>query len=653
MTKSRTSLSHDDAGEVVWTVDGFLARAWHSLEMALQPIALMKSGTVYGYEALMRGYQAMGLSSIAEVLDMAHELGEADTLHLLLLEKSLKKLTSIEGSNEVKLFFNLDGRALEGQKHLARQTGQLLEKYGFPPSALCLEFSETYDYAKAKMVEQMVTDHRSQGIRFAIDDFGRGCSELKVLYEYHPEFIKIDRFFVTGMVADSRKRLFISTLINFAHVLGSRIVVEGVETQEEYRQCWRLGADLVQGYFVCPPRLDFEDGALQLPHLRLSLQSENTRHSSTSTIVHDRLETLNTVSEMASMSEVFEAFRFSREQAIFPVLDAAGEPKGLVRESDLKEFTYSPYGRDLLVNSSCRRRLSDFIRDCPIAEIHTSADAILDIFAYCDGADGIIMTDNAKYAGFLSARSLLEIINDKRLERARDQNPLSNLPGNVTVTEYCERLALKDEKLRHFCYFDFDHFKPFNDNYSFREGDRAITIFADLLKRQFHDSRYMIGHVGGDDFFLGAEDVSPDELLHQLQRLRERFATSAASLYRPDDRERGHILGMDRYGHSREFPLLQCSIAMLTLTGGVKVENIDPIMFEITRLKREAKRSPSGIAQNACRLAIEESGSTVCCPVSLRTLRSGENSQDVPAVLSDQEGPDHPKAHHDHHQVLC
>ncbi len=588
--------SQPTADQPRWTIDGFLARAWHGLDMALQPIVSMRSGSLYSYEALMRGYDKMGFASIESVLDMAYRLGQADALHLILLEKALKKLTATAGYEEVKLFFNLDGRALEGTTSLADCTARLLHKYRFEPSALCLEFSETYDYTNDANIRQTIADHREHGIRFAIDDFGRGMSELKVLYEYHPEFIKIDRFFVTGMMADNRKELFVSTLVSLAHVLGSRIVAEGVETEEEYRRCWRLGCDLVQGYFVCPPRLDFDDGHVSYPHLRLTLQKEMAGPARSANIVHDRIEQLSTVNQTDRMSEVFEAFRYSEKQSVFPVLDAAGEAKGLVREIDLKEFTYSPYGRDLLLNSSCSRSLTHFIRPCPIAEIGSSADAILDVFAYWDGADGVILTDNMAYAGFLSARSLLEIINDRRLETARDQNPLSNLPGNATISKYCEKQADSADRSRHFCYLDFDNFKPFNDNYSFREGDRAISLFADLLKKQFLDPRYMIGHVGGDDFFLGAEDILPEELAAELQLLRQRFATNAASLYRSEDRDRGHIVGMDRYGNRRQFPLLQCSIAMLTVPAGRSVDNVDPLMTAITRLKRDAKRAHDGLA---------------------------------------------------------
>ena len=76
---------------------------------------------------------------------------------------------------------------------------------------------------------------------------------------------------------DSRKRLFVSTVVNLAHVLGIRVVVEGIETAEEYEQCWRMGCDLAQGYYVSPPQLEFPGGHTKCPHLRLALHRERLR----------------------------------------------------------------------------------------------------------------------------------------------------------------------------------------------------------------------------------------------------------------------------------------------------------------------------------------------------------------------------------------
>lgn len=575
--------------------DRFLARAWHALDIALQPIVDMRTGRIYGYEALMRGHAILGLESIAAVLDRAHEIGAADRLHLLLMRKAFEKLALIDDEPDRKLFFNLDGRALGGRLSLHEETAALLADYEIDPGTLCLEFSETYDYASASEVARMVTDHRRMGVRFAIDDFGRGYSELKVLYEYHPEFIKIDRFFVSGMMTDCRKRLFVSTLVNLAHVLGIRVIAEGIETAPEYELIWQLDCDLGQGFFISPPQLTVSSGAPLCPNAMLHAARQPPAPAEIDALVFERLEPLKTVRADDTMLDVVEAFGRWKTQSAIPVLNALNEPVGILRESDLKEFIYAPFGRDLLKNSAFDKDLQRFVTQCPIADINASATVILDTFTYHPNADGVIVTDNSKYVGFLSALALLEIIADKRVEAARDQNPLSKLPGNVSISRYSDSIMNSAESNRYFCYVDFDNFKPFNDTYSFLDGDRAIVMFADLLRQHFFGPRFMVGHIGGDDFFVGAQDVAADELVAKLSQVRQSFAKSVESLYSAEDRARGHIEARDRYGELREFPLLTCAVAIMEIPKGVRVDCIDVLLHEITRTKREAKKSDTGL----------------------------------------------------------
>ena len=580
--------------------DGFLARAWHALDIALQPIISIQTGTTYAYEALMRGHEKLELESIEAVLNTAHTFGISDKLYLLLLEKALKKFSELENANETKLFYNLDGRALDGNTNLLPETMMLLTNFNVAPSALCLEFSETYDYTSAITVAEMVKQHRANGINFAIDDFGRGFSELKVLYEYHPEYIKIDRFFIQEIVAQDRKRLFVETVINLAHVLGIKVVAEGIETEDEFHLCRKLGSDLAQGYLISKPQLSFPNHRFECSDLRQQLMLQRNRRSIKNSLVHQRIEVLAPLKLDSDIDDIFEVLKNNRKSFIIPILNASNEPEGIIHEHDLKEYIYSPFGKDLLKNTWFSKKMRDFIRPCSIADITASADRILDIFTYQSNSDGIIVTNDSKYVGFISALSLLEILNDNRLEAARDQNPLSKLPGNSSIDKYWDEICLAKDIDRAICYFDFDNFKPFNDRYSFRDGDKAIVMFANILRREFSGNKYKIGHIGGDDFFIAVKEQSSAELLDKLKKVRELFQKSAESLYTSQDRSKGFIEGRDRYGKVRRFPLLSCSIAMLEVPKGRSIRNLDGIFQDISRLKTIAKRSEEGIVSERC-----------------------------------------------------
>lgn len=233
------------------------------------------------------------------------------------------------------------------------------------------------------------------------------------------------------------------------------------------------------------------------------------------------------------------------------MLNANGEPRGILHEYHVKEMIYHPFGRDLLKNRIYQRRISHFVTPAPIADLDTPADEMLKIFAGMDGSDCVILTENMRYAGILSASSLLKIINEKQLKMAQEQNPLTGLPGNRAIRDYVQHAILDGDEARYFCYCDFDDFKPFNDTYGFQKGDLAITLFAALLRRHFIGEEKFLGHVGGDDFFVGVSGFTEEEIRAVLMRLVDDFRLDVRQLYTPEHQAAGGISGHGRDGLAR------------------------------------------------------------------------------------------------------
>jgi MFS family permease len=80
-----------------------------------------------------------------------------------------------------------------------------------------------------------------------------GVSGLKLLYFSEANIIKIDRFFISNIDQDSKKKLFCSSIIDMAHIMGMQVIAEGVETQKEFYTCKDIGADFIQGFLVQKP----------------------------------------------------------------------------------------------------------------------------------------------------------------------------------------------------------------------------------------------------------------------------------------------------------------------------------------------------------------------------------------------------------------
>ena len=207
----------------------FLAALRAHIRYAYQPIVNAHTGAVYGYEALLRGHRDMGLETIQDVFDGAFRAGVLHQADLYLRELALTGFARIPGARTRRLFYNLDGRCFDSPDYSPEGTRGILKDLGIPSSALCLEMSERHDNHAALHVTDLLERFRQQSMRIAIDDYGMGFSQLHMLYEHQPDYLKIDRFFVDGVSTDNKKALMVNTIVKMAHMLGITVVAEGVE----------------------------------------------------------------------------------------------------------------------------------------------------------------------------------------------------------------------------------------------------------------------------------------------------------------------------------------------------------------------------------------------------------------------------------------
>lgn len=584
--------------------DSFWINALSRIIYAFQPIVNIHTGICYGYEALMRGWQEAGFKSIESVFDTACTEKCLHNVELALRTNAIRTFSEIPEKirGNAKLFLNLDPRVLSSGDYKPGNTIRILQDYNIPQDTVCFEISERIDPASSGMME-VLSKYRFQGFRVAMDDFGTGFSGLKMLYYTEPDFIKIDRFFISEMEKDSRKRLFASKIVEIAHILGSLVIAEGVETEAEYYICRKIGCDLVQGYFVQKPRTDLDELSDSYTHIRdLAKKDRRQNTSRDRQLITSETAMIPSVSVHDDIFSIFQKFRQDQKYSFFPIIDTSGEPLGIIQEKSLKDYAYSRYGVSLLQNPSVSKNIQKFITRYPVADIHSPISRVLEIYSQDQDIEGIIMVDRMKYAGFLSAASLLRIIHEKNIETARDQNPLSGLPGNTVIYEYVSN-AMEDLKSFHFfIYFDFDYFKAFNDIYGFRRGDRAILLFTDILKKLRSETGLFAGHIGGDDFFMGIASMGLSEAAGIVSGIIEEFRKNVESFYEPDAISNGFIESRDRSGNMARFPLMTVSAVMLKIQGNRKsIYSSEHISGMIARLKPVAK----GRADKLCIACIE------------------------------------------------
>lgn len=567
-------------------------RALHTLDYAFQPIVQMRTGRCHGLEALLRGFARSPFTSAHEMLDAAHAQGLLAEVERALHAKAIAAFQALEGWPEARLFLNIDARAVG-----LPAVGGPLDVVADRRLHVSLEISERRELRPEHSIEQAIGQYRQAGFGVALDDFGVGFAGFRLLYEAKPDYVKIDRYFVSGIDQDTRKRAIVNALVGYAHALGILLIAEGVETEKEFHTCRDLGCDFAQGYLIERPALDYRAVPERFPAMEELNRRDRRKPSDAHLRLSELIERYPPLPVASRKTELLEYFRGDNSPTICPIVDTQNRPLGVIRERDLKRYVYSRFGGELLRNRGIGETLMDLVVKSPVCDIATPLNRVIEAFSSENASDGIVIIEGGEYVGFLSSGGLLRLVHEHNLAMAADQNPLTRLPGNAAIVRHIEGV-LEDQERRHLlAYLDFDNFKPFNDHFGFRQGDRAILMFSERLKAWASANDAFAGHIGGDDFFLavsGADDEA--ETLRRVVELVALFRSDAESLYDPQAREAGCITAKDRYGIMREFPLLTASGVAVVLAGGQHRLTADTINTAIAEHKSKAKGSPDKLS---------------------------------------------------------
>jgi diguanylate cyclase (GGDEF)-like protein len=155
----------------------------------------------------------------------------------------------------------------------------------------------------------------------------------------------------------------------------------------------------------------------------------------------------------------------------------------------------------------------------------------------------------------------------RRNREALSANPLTGLPGNVTIEREIRRRLTAGESFA-VIYTDIDNFKAFNDTYGFERGDSIIRLTSSILRSAATKTGTpddFLGHIGGDDFILVTR---PDHAAPLAKTIIRYFDEYIPREYDEVVRGRGYVLGVDRQGHNKQFPLMTISIGCVQVQAG-------------------------------------------------------------------------------------
>jgi diguanylate cyclase (GGDEF)-like protein/PAS domain S-box-containing protein len=235
-----------------------------------QPIVCLKSGTITGFEALLRWqHPTRGLLQPCDFIPVAEETGMIRDLGWWNLRQACRQIgvwnASRNGQPPLTMSVNLSVKQFL-QPNLVSAIGKLLFETATSPEILKLEITESTVMADPSAAVEMLSQIKSLGIQLSIDDFGTGYSSLSYLHRFPLDTLKIDGSFTKTISQGGESTEIVRTILPMANSLHLNVIAEGVETAEQLAILRQLHCEYAQGYYFSKPVSAEEAAALLEKH---------------------------------------------------------------------------------------------------------------------------------------------------------------------------------------------------------------------------------------------------------------------------------------------------------------------------------------------------------------------------------------------------
>ncbi|MCX4142997.1 phosphodiesterase [Paraburkholderia sp. SEWSISQ10-3 4] len=579
-------------------IEELIAR--RDLSAVFQPIIDFDDGAILGYEGLIRGPAGTPLETPFALFSQALAEGCALELEQAAARTCINAFAKLDFDG--KLFLNFSAGAILQLADAQEDTLALLRHRGVDPQRIVIELTEQSTILDVASFLPVISTLRAAGAQFALDDYGTANASMNLWVRLQPDVVKIDRFFIHGIATDSLKFEAVRAMQHFANASGARLVAEGIEDEADLIVVRDMGIGCGQGFFFGRPHAqpassvtDDARDALRAGHIAVFPETTRTASSaspsggmaSAKMMVH-----APALPRHATNNDVLELFNRLPDLHAVAVVEN-DEPVALINRRSFMDRYALPYHRELFGKRPCLQ----FANASPvIIEQSMTVEQMAKLLASDDQrylADGFVITDNhGKYAGLGTGEKLVRAVTEVRIEAARYANPLTFLPGNIPISSHIARLLGHDAGF-YACYVDLNHFKPFNDQYGYWQGDEVLKFAAAVLADVCDPTRDFLGHVGGDDFLILFQS---EDWRERVLRAIHLFNEGAQRFYAPTDRLAGGIHGEDRRGNPTFFGFVTMAIGCVRVEsdGGPSFYSSEEIASVAALAKRRAKHETSG-----------------------------------------------------------
>ncbi|KPB06118.1 EAL domain-containing protein [Bacillus sp. CHD6a] len=226
----------------------------NSFTTHFQPIIdLQNNDELFAFECLLRPHWKGQSVPPFKLFEFARETNLHNYLDQKARESSIVSGSKQQIPSHIKLFINFLPSSIYNPEYCLQHTFKIVNENHITPDQLVFEVVESERIHDIDHLESIFKTYKKSGMKVALDDVGAGYSNLEILEKLQPDFVKIDRDYVSNCDTILEKQLFLKSVLNVATKLDIKVLAEGIERKEELQFCRDIGVHYGQGYFIGKP----------------------------------------------------------------------------------------------------------------------------------------------------------------------------------------------------------------------------------------------------------------------------------------------------------------------------------------------------------------------------------------------------------------
>ncbi len=225
----------------------------NDLRLDFQPIIDLRTGVVFGAEALLRWLRpSVGWVSIGDAIPALEGSRLLNTIDRWVIDTACRHVSRWRQAGwQIRVGINVSAREI-GDSVFARRLARTLTELRVDPTWIVVEVTESAALGVSAAVRQVLQEVRALGVRVSMDDFGIGYSALRRVHEYGFDSLKIDRSFVADYQS-VRGAALLKAMLTMGADLGLTVIAEGIETKEQAEALEAWGCEYGQGFLFSRP----------------------------------------------------------------------------------------------------------------------------------------------------------------------------------------------------------------------------------------------------------------------------------------------------------------------------------------------------------------------------------------------------------------